>query len=376
MSKGNRTLTFRRASDIEMRPVFWAWQRNGYGQVPVGELTLLAGHGEAGKSTLQCHLISLLTRGKLPGAWFGKPQGVIIMAGEDSPEHTLAPRLAAAHANRHLVAVMDGVEFAPGSAKGSQRLSLPADYDEFEDAIKVMSRELGVPVRWVYLDSLVSAIDLSHDANKGQDVRAVLEPLADIARRHELVITGNVHFNKSSGQSAMDRISGSKEFVNVSRAVIYMARDRDGSGVISKAKNNLGKDWPSLEYWIDEVDLGGGITAPRIEITGETDRDANELIADSAQERKPGNAVQGVMEVLQELFAEQDTWDAKDVKAQIREAGESTNDRTLKRACEEMGIRVVPVHKPSGGVDHWAWTRKPRKHRPPRGRGRGGTSDQ
>jgi hypothetical protein len=52
------------------------------GELPLGELTLTAGHGDVGKSTANVWVISNVTRGTLPGRLFGHPRNCLIAASE------------------------------------------------------------------------------------------------------------------------------------------------------------------------------------------------------------------------------------------------------------------------------------------------------
>jgi len=345
-----------RASDITIKPTYWAWASNGYGRIPVGELTIVAGHGEAGKSTFNIELMSQITRGELPGHWFGIPRDCIVAASEDDWEKTIAPRLIAAGADMELMWRFD---VTTHETPDGIPVSLPHDYRELEDAIA--ERE----AVWVFFDSIIGAIDLKKDANHGQHVRAVLMPLADIARRQDCVIIGNVHFNKNTAAGAMERMSGSMEFRNVARAVIYLAMQEDGTGVISKQKNNLGRSWPSLAYDIIEVDVSEelGITAGCIRIMGETDADAAEIINRKPQ-KKPSSEVQEVMDVLQDMFRDKETWKAISAKAALEKAGVSTNPATIRKAMDRLRIRSKAVYNVGQkGVNHYVWTTKIEKIR-------------
>src|SRR5665213_3913611 len=115
------------ASSIRPRPVRWIWDL----RVALGTLCLLAGREGIGKSTLAYTLAALITRGQLPGAYFGKARAVIVAATEDSWEHTIVPRLMAAGADLDLVFRVD-VSTAEGVDTG---LSLPRDLRAMERAV-------------------------------------------------------------------------------------------------------------------------------------------------------------------------------------------------------------------------------------------------
>src|SRR3954470_22728522 len=84
-----------KASDIKIRPVVWAWSDSG-GRIPAGSLTITAGREGTGKSSFGIWLTAHITRGLLPGAFYGQPRPVFYVAVEDSWSHTIAPRLSAA----------------------------------------------------------------------------------------------------------------------------------------------------------------------------------------------------------------------------------------------------------------------------------------
>lgn len=359
--KGRITL----AANIGMRRTYWAWAENGYGRIPVGELTLVAGHGEAGKSIFNIDLIAQITRGELPGHYWGIPHFCLIAASEDDWEKTIMPRLVVAGADLEMIGRFDIVT---QEAKDGTKVSLPRDYDELESAISESETV------WVFFESVVSAIDIAKDVNHGQHVRQVLEPLADIARRQECVIIGSVHFNKSTASHAMERMSGSMEFRNVARAVIYLALQEDGTGVISKSKNNLGRSWPSLAYEIIEnlADEEQMITAGRIKITGETDSDASDIIASTKKKRKMSPQLAAVVKVLVDMFNDKDEWKVEEGIQTLRDHGVEVNDRTLAKAFEELGIRTQGIYqKGRRGVLYSIWTMKPinvKEYAPSRGR--------
>jgi hypothetical protein len=343
------------ADEIAMEPTYWAWAENGYGRIPLGELTLVAGHGEAGKSIFNIGLISLLTTGNLPGYFFGYPRVGIIAASEDDWKKTIKPRLVVSEADLGMVARFDVVT---QMAKDGTKVSLPVDYGELEDAI-VESR-----AAWVFFESVVSAIDLTKDTNHGQHVRDVLEKLADIARRQECVIIGSVHFNKSTASPAMERMSGSNEFRNVPRAVLYMAMQDDETGVISKSKNNLGRGWPSLSYEIQELVASRNpyITAGFLEILGETENDASELITANNRKRKQSPEFIATLRIVKQMFDDHDDWMVEDGMRVLEENGGSTNNRTLAKVFEELGIRTQKIYqKGHKGVKYAIWTMKPIK---------------
>jgi hypothetical protein len=75
------------ASRITPRPVRWGWQA----RLPAGQVSLIAGREGIGKSLFLIWLTALITRGKLPGVFYGTPRPVFYSASEDSWAHTIVP---------------------------------------------------------------------------------------------------------------------------------------------------------------------------------------------------------------------------------------------------------------------------------------------
>ena len=93
----NRLVRFdARALDPQrFRPVTFGWKT----RLVCGVQNVLAGEEGVGKGTLEAKLIADFTRGKLPGAFEGKPVRVLWLGDEDSVDQTVGPRLHAAGAD-------------------------------------------------------------------------------------------------------------------------------------------------------------------------------------------------------------------------------------------------------------------------------------
>ncbi len=101
------SVTTRRLSDIEAKPVSWLWP----GRIARGKLTIIAGNPGLGKSQITASIAAVVTQG---GRWPLDRSpctagDVLFLSAEDDPADTLRPRLEAAGANLHRVHVVDGV---------------------------------------------------------------------------------------------------------------------------------------------------------------------------------------------------------------------------------------------------------------------------
>jgi AAA domain len=131
-----RRLRVRRASEIKPRATRWLWAEtdtDGTAQwVPLGDMTLVGGREGVGKSTIVYQVAAKITRGELPGAFYGQPMSVIVSATEDAWEQTIVPRLMANDAALDRVIQVDAVT-PEGAPEG---IKLPDDLAELETLIR------------------------------------------------------------------------------------------------------------------------------------------------------------------------------------------------------------------------------------------------
>lgn len=328
-----RQLRITRASDIEPEPVTWAWLDDGEGRVPAGAMTVAAGREGTGKSSFGIDMAGKITRGSLPGAFFGKPRAVFYVAVEDSWKQTIVPRLIGAGADLDLVFRVEAVE----SEYGETTLSLPQDNSLMEKAIN----EYGVVL--VVLDPLMSCIGAGIDTHRERDVRTALDPLARMADRTGAVLLGIAHFNKGSGTDPASLITGSGAFKNVPRAVFGFARDDDaGCRVMTQAKNSLGRsDLPSLAYTIESVEVPtkkGPAHVGRFVFLGESERSVDDILAagPDVDRSERSEAADWLRSYLSDLGGEAA---AQDVKKAAK--ADDISESTLKRAMSKAGVEAV-----------------------------------
>ena len=94
-------------ADVKPVSIEWLWQN----WVAIGKVSVLAGEGGRGKSTILCDLAARTTASnRWPDGAAASPAGsVIILAAEDDVGDTLAPRLLAAGADMARVFVIRSV---------------------------------------------------------------------------------------------------------------------------------------------------------------------------------------------------------------------------------------------------------------------------
>jgi hypothetical protein len=344
-----RRLLLTKASGITMRPVHWAWHE----RIPNGSLTVVPGREGIGKSLFLAWLTAQITRGLLPGCFFGTPRPVIYAATEDSWSHTIGPRLYAAGAD------LDAVYRVNVEADGIiDQLTLPVD-------TSALAREISrLGVALLAADPLLSLIHAGIDTHRDRDLRTALEPLARLADETKCAVVGLAHFNKSASNDALNLITGSRAFSAVARAVLAVARDSeadDGSCVLSQAKNNLGRlDLPSLRYVVNSAEVPtseGPALVGRLEFTGETDRSVNDILGDAASLTSTDRGESTEATRWLTVYMAEHAVNGEVKAGQVQQDAEKNriSKSALQRARKRLG---VATGKSAFGAG-WVWTLPP-----------------
>lgn len=247
-------LQTRAAADIEPREVEWLWR----GWLPLGMIAVLAGYGGGGKSTIALQIAAAVsTGGTLPDGTRAPLGNVLYFAAEDSPEHTLIPRLQAMGADRNRVHIVDGIR-QPGDEQGW--VQLRTHVAAIEEAVRRLEITLAV------IDPVSSFIG---DANsdKESDVRAALTPLKGMAERTGSAVLMIRHVSKGGDSArAASRILGSTAWHDLPR-IAWMLADapddyqpephedgtRDTVRVLGVVKSNLAAK-PAAQWFVQPVD--------------------------------------------------------------------------------------------------------------------------
>lgn len=311
---GGRRLRVTLGHEVKMKVIEW-WEDCW---IALGALTLLAGREGLGKSTIACYWAAVET---LRGNY------VIYLHSEDSREHTVVPRLRAAGADLSKVIFID-VE-TEYTTEGS--VILPYDNDEIDALIA----EYGVT--FIVLDAATSAMSANLSGKDDRDVRRFLEPLSQLAAKHNIVILGLVHFGKRDGADSGKLILGSIAWSQVARSVLSVALDPDsGNIVVTNTKGNLAPKTRSAEARIRSTAITIDDTSTEIgvlEWLGETTADARDYLSG-----EDGQANRDVDEWLTDYLAE-GRQKANEI-FQAADANGFSKDQ-VKRAKKRVGARAV-----------------------------------
>lgn len=229
------------ATEVRDHPVTWAWTHDGRGRIPTGAVTIFAGRPSAGKSTAARYFAAQVTRGTLPGAWYGTPRNVAYIIGEE-PRSVVKAGLRAASADLSRVTFP---EVRIGEDRSYQSLR--------SDDVHQLAAELTAhDVALVVIDPLIGTFTGKTDTYRGNEVRAGLNPWRQLAEETDAVIIGIAHFVKNSAGDLLAAISGASAFGEVARAMLAFVVDNDGTRIMSQGKNSFGVDDLSLRYQLVE----------------------------------------------------------------------------------------------------------------------------
>jgi hypothetical protein len=352
-----------RASDITMLPTWWLWEN----RIPFGELSLLAGRENLGKSTTAAQLIAWITTGTMKGKYFGQPKSVMVAASEDDWARTIVPRLTGAGADltrvfqievETTVTIKRGKRKADGGVEEETKtevlggeLILPKDVE----AMTILAEQEDVAL--LVLDPLMTRLDPKLDSHRDAEVRQALEPMAKWAHQTGVSVLGLIHVNKGTGGDVMNTIMGSRAFTAVPRAVLVAMRDPEDEDLrlLGLAKSNLGRaDVPTYSYRIVGKDVGTTpegetITTGVIEWIGKSPQTIHEAYSAGADSDSATQTVEAAAWLEDYLRGHGDRQASADIKAAAKAAGHS--ESSLHRARRRLKLKMEMVGYPR--ISYW-----------------------
>jgi hypothetical protein len=316
-------IVVRPLSDYAVEAVTWLWHR----WLPVGSVTLFDGNPGEGKSTVVADLIARLTTG---GAWpdgtpVGPPATVLYITKEDDPNTQVRPRIEAA-----------GGDVSKVLFVGTDLL-FPRDVPRFREMLHETRPRL------VLLDPLMSYLEGKVRAISDNEVRsALMTPLGDLARTYSCALLVIRHFNKGTGQSALNRGAGSLGGLSGAARLVMSLTAHPGEEdhrVFGVIKSNYEARPRALKAAIEAAPVEGfQMTVSRAAWLGESDVtivDAMEQT--STQHEELRQAMDDLADILDPRKAIEPVPSSK-VKDQMKARGHSRN--MVERARKGLGVVV------------------------------------
>ncbi|MGC3905386.1 AAA family ATPase [Corynebacterium variabile] len=339
-----RSVAFTRASSVRTEAVDWlldCW-------VPRGSVTLLGGREGIGKSTISVDWTAQATRGDLTGT----PMNVAYVVTEDSPEHTVVPRLKAAGADLDRVMFLAATvpdPDKPGITYESS-LDLPGDYPILQRFIR--EQEIGL----VILDAAKSVMSSKLKGNDDLDIRRFLEPMHRVAQDTDCTFVCLVHFSaKKSSADTGNLIMGSSGWQQVARSVVAVAEDKDAGTVkVWNSKANLAPKIRTMEAQVVSAEVvtddGRRTDVGRINWIGECDEDGSALLVPDADHGDADDRTDAEA-WLEDYLKQYQPCPRKDVLADAAKA-RVASEATIKRAFKSIGGVSDPKGFPR--TAHWS----------------------
>jgi hypothetical protein len=328
----------------KIRPVPVRWivrAPDGKGFLPAG-LAVISGDPGMGKSTLIRAVMAQITSGQGPFQVDGQGD-VLIVVAEDDESSIVLPHILSCGGDPRRIHCLRTTQQGP---KGTVK-------PEPEDLLR--SWLDGHPeTKLVVFDVLASwASSLGKDLNKGQDCRAILDPLNKIGQDRGMAMAV-LHHNTKSTASALNKVSGSQQIAATARCVWIVGENPNDPAIrtVAMTKANLPGRSSGFNYreellepaQVKERALSYGIT-----FDGEFEPDtfkrliavdgpvstANEIAAGYAKTDEPGKCTKGqeCLSWLKELMAEVGEILDKPLMDQAGRAGYTGG--TVKRAKKE-----------------------------------------
>jgi hypothetical protein len=348
-----KTYELVRASTIVMRAVQWWWR----GHIARGELEILTGVPDIGKSQVHCSYIAHMTTGRdWPDRTPGPPIcDVVMLTAEDNTAHTVCPRLVAAGADLERVHILNRIHVD----KKNRMFLLQEDLDVLEHILQD-NPAIGL----VTVDPITAFLGGKLDSHRATDVRNQLGPLKELAERSNVAFSAITHPAKRPGPKALDHYIGSQAFIAAPRighiCVPEMEEDENGRPqptgrvLFANPKHNIYAAMATLAYRLMPCEggcdpNGEAINVTKVEWAEEVALTADQALAAAAG--TGGKAPSGVVVFLLDILANGPV--AKKV-IQERAAARGFTDEQLRRARAKAGIRTFKETGKRDGAWFWA----------------------
>lgn len=317
--------------DIVPRSVDWLWK----GYLPNGMLTMFAGLGGTGKSTIACSFAATVTTG---GVWpdetrCSKPGHVLFWSSEETPEYSIAPRMMAMGANADRYSIIRGTQEDGATVR---QFDAARDMESLKAAVQSIG---GISL--LIIDPILSAV--VGDTNKATDVRRSLQPIVEFAEECKCAVLCISHFAKgTAGRRPEERTLGSSAYKDLPR-IVLSAGQEEGSPhcVFTRTKSNISATGGGFSYTLEQHAFAYGmdqVETTRIAWGEALEGSARSILAEvEAATEDDGSAVSKARQLLLNLLAQGPRY-ATEVQDAAKELNISS--ATLRRAREALKIVI------------------------------------
>jgi len=347
-----------RMDEVEPEAVDWLWLK----RFPCRTLSLIAGRGGVGKSTIAYDIAARLSTGSdFPDGSQGVQARTLIVSAEDAASITIRPRLDAAGADASKIVQIPMIRKVERKDKAGKVVEEKHQFTlenlrELSDGLTYAKTQAGYePFKFLIIDPIGSFMS-GKDGNSDPAVREVLNKVMILADEQDLSVILICHFNKGKTSDIKDKVMGSAAFINTVRSAFVAAEDRDGTKRFIHVKANLSELQATIEYetvghtYKDKA--GRFIETSKIEWGQTTDYSAEDL-ADDMNQRV--SKIDEGEQFLQKHMSS--TADNRLPVAGITKLAErdGIGEQTLRRAAKRLGMETKRVGFGKDGKQFWVF---------------------
>ncbi|MBI9018598.1 MAG: bifunctional DNA primase/polymerase [Phycisphaerae bacterium] len=340
------------ASDIQMRPIRWLMKP----MLAVGHMCILASVAGVGKSLVTIQLAAIISRGDF---WPWEPNekppvgDVLILAGEDSLQETIGPRLKIAGADLERIRVVESTLAYDDKKKSikERMVSLETDIDQLREYLKKY------PEICAFIVDPISTYLGDCNMNRCNEVRSILQPLCDLAREYDVALLVVHHNNKSlGGEIAAHQISGSTGFVDIARTAFSVRKDpeQEGRCLILPVKSNISKDNLGFAYRIESSEEDPDIPVVKFE-NEYVEMHADDMMKQFSYDDKGETDVfYNIVRVVNDLLSGDEAKSLTEIKEAVVACCGQVSDKRIRKALKDVGA-ITEKQSFEGG---WVWKKK------------------
>jgi hypothetical protein len=323
-----KTLRLKFLGGVKSRVPMWVWEYDGVGRIQLGTLSMFAGKPTAGKSTAVRWFAARLSRGELPGVWYGHPMKVALVMSEEQTDAVVVPGLQAAGADMGNICI-------PQLRIGATEFGITT-----ADERKLTEELLQYEVAALFIDPIMSTFSGKADIYRNNEVRIGLAPFTRIAAAINGIVVGVTHLRKGEVRDVLGGINGSSAFGEVPRAVFGFAPTDAGEHVMEQVKNSAGPTGLKLAYKLPvqrfTADDGQTAELPCFDIIGPTEISISDIDSTSDETTGISVACQWLSDYLQREQPAPSAQCKRDAKCHG-----DISERMLIRAMKRLGVVVA-----------------------------------
>lgn len=306
------------------------------GWIPEGQITLLAGEGGVGKTSLWCHVIAALSGGTRcildPPEIERDPMKVSFITTEDSVKKKLAKKLRLAGANTNNIITPDFASDREGRLR-----TLKFGTADMATYIEATQHKLYV------FDPVQAFIPPELNMGSRNAMRDCLAPLISLGEKTGASFLIIAHTNKRKGASGRDRIADSADLWDISRSVLMSGyTEEQGVRYLSNEKNNYAELQETILF---KIDKNGEVSSVGTSWKRDCEYQQYAQIQSNASAPKRKDCKAWIVKYLDEHGGR---CPSKELEVKAEEYGFSP--RTIRRAKDDLKDNGVVKYFRTGGI--------------------------